>query len=316
MPPEEATSPVAEDTSAPGVAAEATAAAHDDEIDDRSLAGSRPRTRTRPAEGRGGRSEDGATKALPAKGLRSRRGQAPDVAEDGLAEIEIEGKAYRLPPELKDGMMRDADYRQKTHALAEQRKGFAAERQTWEQQREESRAALPEEHAKVALLSRDVAAAEKDLDTPLDNRGTTLRGIDWVAWRNNLNGLPDDDPGVLQFKQYRAAFDNANLSVEDGKRALAAAREDLTAKEQTRLTEQQQAHETALATARQQTGEALKAEGWTTPRRCGVVRDDGVRGHPEELLNVTDPQDLEDGRYGHEPPGRKREAGGSAEEDQ
>lgn len=46
--------------------------------------------------------------------------------EPELADIEYEGKAYKLPPELKDALLRNADYTRKTQEVAEMRKAIAA----------------------------------------------------------------------------------------------------------------------------------------------------------------------------------------------
>jgi hypothetical protein len=44
-------------------------------------------------------------------------------ADDGMEAVEVEGKEYKVPRELKDHLMRDRDYRNKTMELAEMRKG-------------------------------------------------------------------------------------------------------------------------------------------------------------------------------------------------
>ncbi len=46
--------------------------------------------------------------------------------EPELADVEYEGKAYKLPPELKDALLRTADYTRKTQEVAEQRKTVEA----------------------------------------------------------------------------------------------------------------------------------------------------------------------------------------------
>ncbi|CCM77119.1 hypothetical protein [Rhizobium mesoamericanum] len=46
--------------------------------------------------------------------------------EPELADVEYEGKAYKLPPELKDALLRTADYTRKTQEVAEQRKSVEA----------------------------------------------------------------------------------------------------------------------------------------------------------------------------------------------
>lgn len=43
-------------------------------------------------------------------------------AESGVAEVELNGKTYQVPAEIKDGYLRQADYTKKTQALAEDRK--------------------------------------------------------------------------------------------------------------------------------------------------------------------------------------------------
>ena len=53
-----------------------------------------------------------------------------EVAEtpvDDTEEIEIEGKKYRDPKDLKDGYLRQSDYTQKTQSLAEQRRQVEAQ---------------------------------------------------------------------------------------------------------------------------------------------------------------------------------------------
>ena len=54
-----------------------------------------------------------------------------EAAADAPDEVEIEydGKTYRLPPELKDALLRQADYTRKTQEVAEGRKALEAERE-------------------------------------------------------------------------------------------------------------------------------------------------------------------------------------------
>ena len=51
-------------------------------------------------------------------------GAAPEVLEQGeetLADLELDGTLYQVPPKLKDAFMKNADYTQKTQELAQQR---------------------------------------------------------------------------------------------------------------------------------------------------------------------------------------------------
>lgn len=60
----------------------------------------------------------------------------PEVAEesDGLVEAEFEGKSYKVPQELKDALLRQADYTRKTQEVAEQRKAIEERQAALEQQ--------------------------------------------------------------------------------------------------------------------------------------------------------------------------------------
>lgn len=47
---------------------------------------------------------------------------------DELIDVEYEGKVHKLPPELKDALLRTADYTRKTQEVAEQRKAIEAQK--------------------------------------------------------------------------------------------------------------------------------------------------------------------------------------------
>lgn len=49
-----------------------------------------------------------------------------EPAEPELIDTEYEGKTYKIPPELKDALLRTADYTRKTQEVAEQRKAIEA----------------------------------------------------------------------------------------------------------------------------------------------------------------------------------------------
>jgi hypothetical protein len=53
-------------------------------------------------------------------------GLEPEEGEPGAVDVEYEGKTYKLPPELKDAVLRQADYTKKTMSLAEERKAVEA----------------------------------------------------------------------------------------------------------------------------------------------------------------------------------------------
>src|SRR5712671_4095938 len=49
--------------------------------------------------------------------------RGPDTVE-----VEYDGKTYQLPPELKDALLRQADYTRKTQEVAQNRKALEAEK--------------------------------------------------------------------------------------------------------------------------------------------------------------------------------------------
>jgi hypothetical protein len=129
-------------------------------------------------------------------------GDEPDKPEpvadaEEFLEVEHGGKKLRIPKDAEPLILMQRDYTQKTTEVAEQRRALEEEKTTWESQREESRAALPEEHARVAVLGHSLAAVDKQLET--------FKAIDWDAWRNQVSGLPEDDPGRVKYEQYRDA---------------------------------------------------------------------------------------------------------------
>ena len=66
-----------------------------------------------------------------AKLLKEATGESEET-DDGPVDVEYDGKSYKLPRELKDALLRQADYTRKTMDVAEQRKAIEAERQQLE----------------------------------------------------------------------------------------------------------------------------------------------------------------------------------------
>lgn len=148
-------------------------------------------------------------------------------------EIEIGGKKVAMPKsiaaEIKAGTMRNADYTQKTQAVAEERKAVQAEREQARQEREQSQQYI-KEVAKVHALDDQLAEFNK---------------VDWSA-------LSQSDPGLAQQLDFQR---------RDLERKRAEADEAITkVREQNALAEQQ-------ATAKQiQEAEAYvqrEIPGWT-----------------------------------------------------
>jgi hypothetical protein len=111
---------------------------------------------------------------------------APAVEDDLLADfapepdevdVEYEGSKYKVPPALKDALMRDADYRHKTMALADQRREAEARIQQAEQ-------------------LRTMTAAEVQTVTRLEALKGELAQYQNVQWHT----LDPTDPEVQQAK--------------------------------------------------------------------------------------------------------------------
>lgn len=60
------------------------------------------------------------------EGQESGEGDESTSQEPELIDAEYEGKTYKLPPELKDALLRTSDYTRKTQEVAEQRKAVEA----------------------------------------------------------------------------------------------------------------------------------------------------------------------------------------------
>lgn len=95
-----------------------------------------------------------------------------EEGEDGDSEeVEFEGKAYKVPKEIKEALLRQADYTQKTQDLAEQRRVVQAREQSLEQ----TRAAMLQQFDKAVELRE------------ITNRLSQFEKIDW-------QGLAASDP--------------------------------------------------------------------------------------------------------------------------
>lgn len=103
-------------------------------------------------------------------------GEQPEAeAEDDGELVEIEGKSYRVPKELKDMVLMHKDYTQKTQAVAEQRRAVEERAQALEQR----------EQALGASFEKAVEFRE------VQNKLAQFEALDW-------NALVDADPVQAQ----------------------------------------------------------------------------------------------------------------------
>lgn len=128
-------------------------------------------------------------------------GDAPD-GEDGdsgqegeqeYAEIEINGKRYAVPVELKDGYLMHADYTRKTQGVADEKRQIEASRAQIEAIRE---ATDHELNARAELIGINQLLQQ-------------YQQVDWNAWQN-------DDPMAAQsgWMEYQQLRDRAGQAAE------------------------------------------------------------------------------------------------------
>lgn len=97
--------------------------------------------------------------------------QAEEAEDEGYAEVEFEGKTYKVPNELKTAIIHQADYTRKTQEVAEQRKAVQAQTELLQKQQE------------MLAQSFDKAVEFRDVQ----NRLSQFEKLDWQA-------LVDQDP--------------------------------------------------------------------------------------------------------------------------
>lgn len=112
----------------------------------------------------------------------------PETAPDeGLVEVEFEGKTHKVPQELKDALLRQSDYTRKTQEVAEARKQLEAQQAFVQQQ---------------AVFHQQSAQEFAQLQA-VDNQLSQYQSIDWAA-------ALDQDPigankAYIQFQQLQQA---------------------------------------------------------------------------------------------------------------
>lgn len=117
--------------------------------------------------------------AEPAEDVEAQEG---DSADDGYEEVEYDGKSYQLPKELKEAVLRHADYTRKTQEVAEQRRLAEALHETVKAR--EMAIAEEQQFHQVALQDMaEITAVNRTLEQ--------YKGVDWQS-------LSDNDPVQAQ----------------------------------------------------------------------------------------------------------------------
>lgn len=142
---------------------------------------------------------------------------AAQQAEDDLEDVEWEGRTFKAPKGVKDGILRNADYTQKTQSLSADRKALAARLAEVEQQAEVTEAELRDRAVKLQI----------------DGQLEQYKNVDWVAlWRNDPVAAGEHQARYQQLQQ--AAQDtDASLKAKQAERTQKAERELATRVEET-----------------------------------------------------------------------------------
>ena len=177
--------------------------------------------------------------------------------EDDSEEVDYEGEKYKLPKKLKDALLRQQDYTQKTQAVAEQRKAVEAQAAQIQQHAEMSQRYVAE-YAEAFALDKELARY-KEID---------------------FNQLTDSDPVMA-------------LKLDRQMRELQARRDQVvqtvTQKQQAQTIEQQR-----ISAQRLNEGRAVlerEIKGWSPETAKALTSFGQELGYTEaELAQVNDPR--------------------------
>lgn len=112
-----------------------------------------------------------------------------DTGTPDEVEVSYNGKSYSLPPELRDALLRQADYTRKTQELAGQRRAFEAEREGHRRQATAGRTHLMDA-ARIVALNDHLAQMDK-IDWPRFQAQDPARAAQLWQQRLQMKDLRD-----------------------------------------------------------------------------------------------------------------------------
>lgn len=149
-------------------------------------------------------------------------GEEPDsqAVEPEFEELEVDGKLYRVPKEIAPHVMKNADYTQKTQALAEQRRAWeaeAAERQeAIERESTVFESLKTQEAQRIAIEGRIAALRAVNISSlpPQDQLryNNELMQLQWA--HQEIRGVIDQQRGELDSERERQAANAWNKAVQ------------------------------------------------------------------------------------------------------
>ncbi len=190
-------------------------------------------------------------------------GETDDAeSEDALVEVEIEGKTYKVPPEVQKATLRQADYSRQMNAVAAEKKALAQQKETAEQ--------LLEGADKFAKALAEVNS--------LDAQLKEFESVDW-------KGLRARDGG--EYSALSTDHNTARLNREDAvRRAQAVHAEIVEAKhrqEVARVADRETVLQKELKGWGEQMGTAITqhclALGWSLEKVARMDAHDVMQAH-------------------------------------
>jgi len=187
--------------------------------------------------------------------------QSDEQEEDDSEEVEIEGKSYRVPKELKDMVLMHKDYTQKTQAVADQRRAVEEQAQALE--------------TRQRLMSQTFEKAVEFKST--QDKLSQYEQIDWQS-------LTDQDPVQAQklFFTFQQLQREAQAKYNDYQKANT---------ESEQLTQQQRQQQ--LAKAEQDLRERLPDFGPQLAEKIVKNAKDSYGFTAQELEGLTDARHVE-----------------------
>jgi hypothetical protein len=182
--------------------------------------------------------------------------QSDEPEEDDSEVVEIEGKSYKVPKELKDMVLMHKDYTQKTQAVAEQRRAV------------DERAQALESRERIMAQTFDKAVEFRDVQ----NRLTQYEKIDWQS-------LAEQDPA--QATRLNIAYQQLQREAQTKWNALQQANSQAE-----QLTQEQRQQQ--LVQAEQDLKARLPNFGPQLAEKIVTTAKDSYGFTPQELEGLTD----------------------------
>ena len=202
--------------------------------------------------------DDAAAQAGGAEGGDSLADAAQDAADEGLDDFEHNGKTYKVPKELKNGYLRQADYTRKTQEVAERGRAHEAERANFAAEQKIARE-FQADFGELAVINSELARYDK---------------VDWNQWSQEDNAACT--AAIARVQQLR--------DTRDGKvRGLTAKVQEMEAKERDSLSKRAAEYPAEIR---------KRIPDWSEAKAADVKKIAVEFGYTPEELQRARPQDV------------------------